>query len=63
VSSPRYQVVAACVTNLPSPSASTVRPGQTTLVTVYQGQLLPDGVPEDKIRHLLESGMIAEVDG
>jgi hypothetical protein len=63
MSNPLYQVTAVCVTNIPSASGAGVRPGQRTLITLMQGALLPVDVPEATVRHLLDSGMIAEVEG
>ncbi|MFI7461863.1 hypothetical protein [Nonomuraea sp. NPDC049646] len=63
MSAPRYQVVAACVTNIPSAAVSTVLPGRKTLITLMQGQLLPADVPSETIRRLLDGGYIAEIDG
>jgi hypothetical protein len=34
--------------------------GRPALVTLLRDQLLPEGVPEDRIRHLLDMGMIVE---
>lgn len=58
----RYQVIAACVTNIP---AYTSVPGYqgASLATFYRAQILPDGVPKATIRHLLDAGLIAEFEG
>ncbi|MFD1547711.1 hypothetical protein [Nonomuraea guangzhouensis] len=58
----RYQVTAPCVTHIPTQSSLSGR-GGGTLVTLYCRQLLPDGVPEEKVRQLLDSGLITEFDG
>jgi hypothetical protein len=54
--STRYHLTAAAVTNIP---AGMHPLGGATLIILYRGQILPDGVPEKKIRHLLDAGMIA----
>ena len=54
----RYQVTAPCVVHIPTVSAT-----GPSLGTFYRDAILPEGVPENKIRHLLESGMIAVVGG
>jgi hypothetical protein len=33
------------------------------LVTLYQGAPLPEGVPDDRIKHLLDSNLVEEVGG
>jgi hypothetical protein len=53
----QYQVIAACVAHIPA-----MGPGGVTLGMYYQGAILPDGVPEDRIKHLLDAGMITAVD-
>lgn len=53
----QYQVTAACVAHIPA-----MGPGGVTLGVYYQGAILPDGVPEDRIKHLLDAGMISAVD-
>lgn len=54
----RYQVTAPCVVHVPA-----MTPSGPALETYYQDAILPEGVPENKIRHLLDSGMIAVVGG
>lgn len=53
----RYQVTAACVTHIPGPS---LLGSGTALGTLYQDAILPPGVPADRIKHLLDNGLIAE---
>lgn len=53
-----YQVVGACVTNVPVAGAQ-----GTQLATFYAGQPLPEGVPADRIAHLLSVDLIKEVGG
>ncbi|MEU9888007.1 hypothetical protein [Sphaerisporangium sp. NPDC051011] len=48
-----YRVTGACVTHIPA--------GQQ-LITLYSGNLLPPGVPQDRIDHLLSVRMIEEVE-
>lgn len=52
----QYQVTASCVTHIPI-----MAPGGMALGMYYQGAILPDGVPDDRIKHLLNAGMIAAV--
>ncbi len=52
----KYQVIAPCITHIPVPGV-----GGTSLDTLYQGAILPDGVPQDRIKHLLDTGLIVEV--
>lgn len=54
----RYQVTAPCVVHVPA-----MTPSGPALGTYYQDAILPEGVPENKIRHLLDAGMIAAVGG
>lgn len=49
-----YIVTGACVTHIP-----VAGPDGKMLVTLYQGAPLPEGVPDDRIRHLLDSNLIA----
>lgn len=61
----RYRVTAPCITHIPSTSyagTGLTRSG-VALITLYHGDFLPEGVPADKIRHLLDLGMIAEFEG
>jgi len=53
-----YQVVGACVTNVP-----VAGPHGTQLATFYAGQPLPEGVPADRVKHLLSVGLIKETGG
>lgn len=51
-----YQVTGACITNIPVSSAT-----GTQLATFYSRNLLPAGVPDERIKHLLSVGLIEEV--
>jgi hypothetical protein len=51
----KYVVTGACVTHVPVDG-----PEGKTLVTLYQNTPLPEGVPEDRIQHLLDNNLIAE---
>ncbi|MFD1547011.1 hypothetical protein [Nonomuraea guangzhouensis] len=53
----RYQVTAPCVVHVPA-----MTPSGPALGTYYQGAILPDGVPQEKLDHLLNSGMIRALD-
>lgn len=55
--SKRYQVTGACITHVPVTTSQ-----GTTLITLYKDAMLPADVPADRIKHLLESNLIAEVD-
>jgi hypothetical protein len=50
----KYVVTGACVTHIP-----VAGPGGSMLETFYQGALLPAGVPDDRIKHLLDNNLIA----
>lgn len=52
----RYEVTGACITHIPVSTSQ-----GPMLVTLYRGAALPADVPEDRIRHLLDSKLIAEV--
>lgn len=52
-----YEVTAACVTHIP-----TVTSNGPMLLTLYRGNRLPSGVPQDRLRHLLDGGMIRAVE-
>ncbi|MFB4275734.1 hypothetical protein ACBJ59_10615 [Nonomuraea sp. MTCD27] len=52
-----YQVTAPCVVHIP-----TVTAAGPALGTFYKDAVLPDGVPQDKLDHLLANGMIRAVD-
>lgn len=52
----RYKVTAPCVVHIPTVNAS-----GPSLGTFYQHAILPDGVPADKLKHLLDSSMIVEI--
>jgi hypothetical protein len=58
MSSKQYVVTGACVTHIP-----VAGPDGQMLVTLYQGAPLPEGVPDDRIKHLLGSNLIEEVGG
>jgi hypothetical protein len=51
-----YVVTGACVTHIPVAGSE-----GTMLVTLYQGAPLPEGVPDDRVKHLLDSNLIAKV--
>lgn len=51
----QYTVTAACVTHIPVDG-----PDGRMLATFYAGATLPEGVPADRIQHLLDAGLIAE---
>jgi len=53
-----YQVVGACIANLPIDT-----PQGAQLVMLHQHAVLPPGVPADRIEHLLSVGLIKEVRG
>jgi hypothetical protein len=53
-----YVVTGACVTHIPVAGSE-----GTMLVTLYQGAPLPEGVPDDRVKHLLDSNLIDEVGG
>ncbi|SFK92602.1 hypothetical protein SAMN05216275_14163 [Streptosporangium canum] len=52
----KYKVTAPCVTHIPVPG-----PGGISLTTLYVDAVLPEGVDEDRIKHLLDSKLIVEV--
>ncbi|WP_101791025.1 hypothetical protein [Nonomuraea indica] len=54
----QYKVTAPCVVNVPVSSADGAQ-----LNTFYRDAVLPEGVPADRIKHLLDSNLIAPVDG
>jgi hypothetical protein len=56
--SKNYVVTGACVTHIP-----VAGPGGQMLVTLYQGAPMPEGVPEARLKHLLDSNLIEEVGG
>jgi hypothetical protein len=58
MSSKQYVVTGACVTHIP-----VAGPDGQMLVTLYQGAPMPEGVPDDRIKHLLDSNLIEEVGG
>lgn len=58
MSSKQYTVTGACVTHIP-----VAGPDGKMLVTLYQGAPMPEGVPDDRIKHLLDSNLIEEVGG
>lgn len=51
----QYTVTAACVAHIPVDG-----PDGRMLAMFYQGAVLPEGVPADRIKHLLDAGLIAE---
>lgn len=53
----QYQVTAACVVHIPAMTAS-----GPALGTFYRDAILPEGVPQDRIDHLLAGGMIRALD-
>lgn len=53
-----YVVTAPCVTHIPVSGSE-----GPMLVTLYQGSPMPEGVPEDRLKHLLDSKLIEEVGG
>jgi hypothetical protein len=56
--SKNYVVTGACVTHIP-----VAGPDGKMLVTLYQGAPMPEGVPDDRLKHLLDSKLIEEVGG
>lgn len=54
----RYKVTAPCVTNVPASTAS-----GPTLLTFYKDAILPQDVPEARLKHLLDGNLIEEVKG
>ncbi|MGC5012521.1 hypothetical protein ACLQ2R_17295 [Streptosporangium sp. DT93] len=56
--SKQYQVIGALVTNVPIDT-----PNGATLGMFHQHAILPPGVPDDRIKHLLSVGLIKEVGG
>jgi hypothetical protein len=53
----QYKVTAPCVVNVPVSSEQGAQ-----LSTFYRDALLPEGVPADRVKHLLDSNLIAPVD-
>jgi hypothetical protein len=53
----QYKVTAPCVVNVPVSSEQGAQ-----LTTFYRDALLPEGVPADRVKHLLDSNLIAPVD-
>jgi hypothetical protein len=53
----QYEVTAACVTHIPAATSN-----GPMLLTLYRGNRLPGGVPQDRLRHLLDGGMIRAVE-
>jgi hypothetical protein len=56
--SKKYVVTGACVTHIP-----VAGPEGQMLTTLYQGSPMPEGVPDDRIQHLLDSNLIAAEGG
>lgn len=54
--SKNYVVTGACVTHIP-----VAGPDGPMLVTLYQNAPMPEGVPDDRLKHLLDSKLIEEV--
>lgn len=54
----QYKVTAPCVVHIPVSSSD-----GPMLSTFYKDALLPEGVPDDRIKHLLDSNLIEEVGG
>lgn len=52
-----YEVTAACVTHIPASTSA-----GPMLLTLYRGNRLPGGVPQERIQHLLDGGMIRAVE-
>lgn len=52
----QYRVSAPCVTHIPVAAQ-----GGSMLSTFYRDAVLPPGVPDDRIKHLLDSGLIEAV--
>jgi hypothetical protein len=52
----QYKVTAPCVVNVPVSSEQGAQ-----LTTFYRDALLPEGVPAARVKHLLDSHLIAEV--
>lgn len=55
----KYEVTGACVTHIPTVTTD----GVETRITAYQGAILPDTVPAERIKHLLDVNLIKEVGG
>ncbi|MET8866530.1 hypothetical protein ABZW11_26630 [Nonomuraea sp. NPDC004580] len=53
----RYEVTGACITHIPVSTSQ-----GPMLVTLYRGAALPADVPEDRIRHLLDSNLIEPIE-
>lgn len=53
----KYRVTAPCVVHIPVSTSE-----GPMLGTFYKDALLPEGVPAEKLKHLLDSNLIAEVD-
>lgn len=53
-----YRVTAECVVHIPVEA-----PEGRVLMTLYKGAVLPRGVPQDRIRHLLNVGSIERISG
>ncbi|MFI7125990.1 hypothetical protein ACIBQ1_09870 [Nonomuraea sp. NPDC050153] len=53
----RYEVTASCVAHIP-----VMTPGGLVLDMFYKGAILPDGVPAERLNHLVVAGMIRAVD-
>jgi hypothetical protein len=51
----QYTVTGACVAHIPVDG-----PDGRMLAMFYAGAVLPEGVPEGRIQHLLDAGLIAE---
>ncbi|MEV4179937.1 hypothetical protein AB0J28_00640 [Streptosporangium canum] len=56
--SKRYKVTAPCVANVPVSAAP-----DASMTIFYKDALLPEGVPAERLRHLLDGNMIEEIKG
>lgn len=54
----QYRVVGACVTDIPVQTSNGV-----IRTTLYQDAVLPEGVPAERIAHLLDVKLIEEIGG
>lgn len=53
----QYRVTAPCVTHIPVAAQ-----GGSMLSTFYQDAVLPPGIPDGRIKHLLDSGLIEAIE-
>lgn len=54
----RYQVVGEC-----AHAVVTDHTGVSATTLLYKGAFLPDGIDEKRLKHLLDTGLVAKVDG